>query len=108
MNSLPVLIRGLILDMDGVLWRGEQPIGDLPTIFTKIERRGYKTVLATNNATRSVEQYHQKLAGFGVQLEDWQIINSSIATGYYLRECFPGGGYVYVVGDLMFCHALSG
>ena len=26
-------IKALILDMDGVIWRGEQPIGDLPAIF---------------------------------------------------------------------------
>ena len=32
-------VRALILDMDGVLWRGEQPIGDLPFIFSEIRRK---------------------------------------------------------------------
>jgi len=59
-------IHGLIIDMDGVLWRGEQQIGDLKEIFSTIKKRGLKTVLATNNATRSVEQYHHKLNKFGV------------------------------------------
>jgi 4-nitrophenyl phosphatase len=92
-------IRGLILDMDGVLWRGEQSIGDLPSIFTKINERGYRTVLATNNATRSVEQYLQKLENYGVQLEDWQIVTSAIATGHYMQQSFPDGGNIFVVGE---------
>ena len=29
-------IKGLIIDMDGVLWRDIQPIGQLPEIFSEI------------------------------------------------------------------------
>ena len=28
--------------MDGVLWQGSQPIGDLPSIFHCIDQRGWK------------------------------------------------------------------
>jgi 4-nitrophenyl phosphatase len=92
-------IRGLILDMDGVLWRDKTPIGDLPRIFSDIRQRGWKVILATNNATLSAEQYIQKLAGFGVSLEQWQIVNSSQATAHYLRQRYPQGGAVFVVGE---------
>jgi hypothetical protein len=43
------------MDMDGVLWRGAQPLGDLPSLFGQISRYGWQAVLVTNNATRSVD-----------------------------------------------------
>jgi 4-nitrophenyl phosphatase len=85
--------------MDGVLWRGNQPLGDLSTLFRIITQRGYRVALATNNATLSVTDYQAKLRRFGVELEDWQIVNSSQAVGHYLRQCFPSGGKVYIIGE---------
>ena len=92
-------IKALILDMDGVLWRENTPIGDLPAIFARIRERGLKVALATNNATRTVDEYLQKLDGFGVMLEPWQMITSSLATADTLAKEFPDGGAVFVVGE---------
>jgi 4-nitrophenyl phosphatase len=105
--SVPSGLKALILDMDGVLWRADQAIGDLPEIFRQIKARHLKVLLATNNSTRSVDQYVQKLAGFGVQIEAWQVINSSQATAHYLKERYPQGGAVYVVGEEGLFQALS-
>jgi 4-nitrophenyl phosphatase len=92
-------INALILDMDGVLWRDNQPIGDLPAVFSKIQQRGWRVTLATNNATLSVEQYLEKLAHFGVKLAPEQIVNSTMAVVHYLSQRNPHGGGVYVVGE---------
>lgn len=92
-------IQGLIIDMDGVLWRDTEPIGDLPAIFNRIRECGLKMILATNNSTRTIEQYQEKLRGFGVEVEEDQIINSAQAVGNYLQQKFPGGASVYVVGQ---------
>jgi 4-nitrophenyl phosphatase len=101
MNSLfQTPIRGLILDMDGVLWRGPQPIGDLPAIFARIQRAGLQVMLATNNAGRSPAQHLSHVVQLGVQgLEDWQVINSAHAAVDHLIERFPGRGSVYVIGE---------
>jgi len=92
-------IKALILDMDGVLWRDTEPIGDLNTIFKKIDQLGLHTSFATNNATRSIEQYVQKLQSFGVNAKPEQIVNSGIATARYLQQHFPSGGRVYIIGE---------
>jgi 4-nitrophenyl phosphatase len=92
-------IRGLILDMDGVLWRGAQPLGNLPGIFDKMQAKGLRVILATNNATASAAQYLEKMLSYGVVLEPWQVINSSQATALYLSRRFPAGGAVYVIGE---------
>jgi 4-nitrophenyl phosphatase len=99
LDNKPQPILALIVDMDGVLWRGEQPIGDLPGIFASIADKGLQITLATNNATRSTMQYLQKLISFGVQLRADQIVNSSQAVAHYLHRDHPQGGKVYIVGE---------
>jgi len=92
-------IKGLIIDMDGVLWHDTEPLGNLPAIFDKIRALGFKIILVTNNATRTVEEYHKKLRKFSVELDDWQVINSAQAVGIYLQRKYPQGAAVYVVGQ---------
>ena len=92
-------IKALILDMDGVLWRDDTPIGDLPAIFSLIYERGLKVAMATNNATRTVDEHLEKLAGLSVTLEPWQIISSSLAAADVLTKQFPDGGGVFIVGE---------
>ncbi len=92
-------IKALILDMDGVIWKGDNSIGNLPDIFSTIEERGLQFIMATNNATLTIEQFLNKLAGFGVQLEAWQVINSSLATVHYLQRNVSKGGPLYIIGE---------
>ncbi len=92
-------IRALILDMDGVLWRQNQPIGDLPAIFSLIKNHPLKVTLATNNASLSINQYLEKLNKFGVSLTPEEIINSSQVMAQYLKQRFPNGGNIYIIGE---------
>lgn len=92
-------IAGLIIDMDGVLWRDSEPIGDLPFIFNKLRSSGLKFILATNNATRTVKEYHEKIQKFGVTLEDWQVITSAEATGIFLNHKYSDELNAYVIGQ---------
>jgi 4-nitrophenyl phosphatase len=97
--TIPENIKALILDMDGVLWRDNTPIGNLPAIFNCIQECGLKVALATNNATRTMEEHLAKLSGFGLTLEPWQVISSAAAAAKVLSKRFPGGGTVFVVGE---------
>ena len=100
-------IKSLILDMDGVLWRESAPIGDMTHIIQKIKQLNLKVVLATNNATRTPRQYVEKLASFGVEVTEDQVINSSMGVAYLLSKRFPDGGSVYVVGESGLVQALE-
>jgi 4-nitrophenyl phosphatase len=99
MTLLPSSTRGLILDMDGVLWRENTPIGDLANTFKRINEKGLRVILATNNSTKTISQYIERLQGFGVNLEPWQVITSSLAVAVMLEKRFSSGGDVYVVGE---------
>ena len=100
-------IKALILDLDGVLWRANQPIGDLPSIFHGIKNRGWKVILATNNATRTIEQYVERMASYGVTIEGWQVVHSGIAAAKHLLELYPGGGPIYILGEQGVIQALA-
>ncbi len=92
-------LRGIVLDMDGVLWKESQPLADLPLVFGMIKNFGWDVLGMTNNSTRTSAHYLSKLKSFGVDLEPWQVINSSETTAYYLKERYPQGGEVYMVGE---------
>lgn len=98
-NKFPVKINAAILDMDGVLWRGNQPIGDLRSIFTHIHKIGWKVIFATNNATRTPQQYLKHLLSFGVHAESWQIVTSAAAVLYRLNLLFTKCSPIYIIGE---------
>lgn len=91
-------LKALILDMDGVLWKDAEPIIDFPKTFELINQLGLKVILATNNATKGVEEYLTKIENFGVNLEPQQILTSSLATKDYLRKNLWPDSQIYVVG----------
>ena len=93
------MLKGLILDMDGVLWHDSEPIGNLPDVFVKIRDLGLDFVLATNNSTKTVEEYQEKLNNFGVQVKSKQILTSGVATFHYLQDSYTGKKMVYIVGS---------
>ena len=93
-------LRGLILDMDGVLWHGDTALPGLQALFGTLERLDLPFVLATNNATKTVRQYVQKLARFGVAVAPEQVLTSPGATASFLGERYPAGTNIYVVGEV--------
>jgi len=92
-------IKHLIIDMDGVLYRGHQPIPGLGEFFTFLRQRSIGYILATNNSTRTPAQYARKLAHMGVTVRQEEILTSAQATAAYLAEQAPPGTPVYVIGQ---------
>jgi 4-nitrophenyl phosphatase len=97
---LPSTIKSLILDMDGVLWKANVPIGNLAAVFDQIRDRGLKVAFATNNGTLTPEQYVVRLAAFGVSVEPWQVVTSSLGVSNLLSQNFPFGGPVFAIGEI--------
>jgi 4-nitrophenyl phosphatase len=93
-------IRALIIDMDGVLWHGDQPAPGLTDFFQTLRDQEISFILATNNARLTQEQYVTKLANMGVQVSRDEILTSSMATALYLSEhTIPSQTRVYVIGE---------
>ena len=95
---LPSHIKALILDMDGVLWKADAPIGDLPATFRRIRERGLKFVFATNNGTKTPEEYQQKLRDLGVEIESSQVVTSALGIAFLLAKTYPRGTKIFMIG----------
>ena len=93
-------IGGFIIDMDGVLWHGNEPIDGLIEFFSVLEQVETSYVLATNNASLTQQQYVDKLALMGVQISKEKILTSSMATVNYLVQQLPADSRrVFVIGE---------
>ena len=84
--------------MDGVLWRGDVPMPRLVEFFDGLRARGVGIVLATNNASKSGDDFVAKLARMGVHVALEEVLTSPQATAAWLAEHAPGAR-VYMIGE---------
>jgi 4-nitrophenyl phosphatase len=91
-------ITHLILDMDGVLYRGNRPMPRLGEFISFLRERRISFVLVTNNGTRTPQERVVQLAGMGARLSPSEILVSGQAAARYLRREFPAGTRVHVFG----------
>ncbi len=92
-------IKAVVSDMDGVLWRGNDPLPAMVSLFQMLRTRGLPFVLATNNSMKAPSDYVAKLAKLGVQdVREDQVITSSTTTVSYMKNTFPAGTPVHVLG----------
>ena len=84
-----------LFDMDGTIYLGNQVFPGTVPLFTEIRRRGARYMLVTNNSSKSVETYVEKVRKMGIQASPEDFYTSVDATIQYLREHHPDA-LVYV------------
>lgn len=99
-------IAGLILDADGVLFNGDEEIGDLEKAFKLIRESGLQVTVATNSTTRDSIYYVERLASYGANLEANHVVTSAVITADYLHQMFPQGAPIYAIGEKALIDAL--
>lgn len=92
-------IRGVISDLDGVLYRGSQSIPDSVKAFQIWHARGVPYAFVTNNATKSAAQFALKLAAMGVPVSAAQVFNAISATASLMRRRWPAATRVFAIGE---------
>ena len=92
-------LRHLIIDMDGVLWRGDTPLPGLVAFFHALRRRDITFVLATNNASKTPDQYVAKLVGMGVTVTHDEILTSAQAAALHVARHASNGARVFAIGE---------
>ena len=90
--------RYVLMDMDGVLYRGNQALPGMIEFFAFLREQQIPFLLLTNNSTNSSKDYSAKLARMNVTVADSEIVTSGQTTAAYLRQVAPEGAGVYVVG----------
>ncbi len=90
--------KAFIFDMDGVLYRGSNPLPGVNDLFNALELRERHYILATNNSMSSPAQYVTKLAAMGVTVAAGVISTAGTATRDYLLETLAPDAKIYLVG----------
>lgn len=93
------IVRHLVVDMDGVLYRGTERLPGTAEFLGFLRKQQIGFVLATNNATRTPQQFVDKLAGMEIMVAPNQILTSAQATASYLAGVASPGTRVFVVGQ---------
>jgi len=88
----------LLVDLDGVVYRGTDPVPGVAEVLAARARAGDDVVYVTNNSMHYRADYVTRLAELGAPVSQERIISSPRATALYLREREPGVRRVLAVG----------
>ena len=74
-----------LLDMDGTIYNENEIFEGTLDLLREIEERGGQYVFITNNSSKSVEDYIEKVRAMGIQASYENFYTSSQATAMYLQ-----------------------
>ena len=92
-------IRSLLIDMDGVLYRGKTGLPGGPELMALLAEQDISYLMVTNNSTLTPASFVERLGGMGIEVPEELIMTSGVATAEYLRTIAPTGAKVNVVGE---------
>jgi 4-nitrophenyl phosphatase len=91
--------RGVILDLDGVVYRGRQALPGAREFLSWLRQRGVPFAFVTNNSTRTPRQYVEHLAALGIPADDSQVVTSALCAADLLRRWQLAGPVLVVGGE---------
>ena len=92
-------LRGFLLDLDGVLFRGDRAIPGAADLLQHLLETATPFCILTNNSTRTPEEYVRKLAAIGVTISPAHVLNSALVAASYLERRKAADQRVLVVGS---------
>jgi 4-nitrophenyl phosphatase len=98
MESLPDRIRLVIFDLDGVVYRGTEPIDGAADLVRWLHDRGVGVRFATNNSMVAREGYVERLGAMGIPTSVDEIVTSTSATIVHLQLHAPHVRRVLAIG----------
>jgi HAD superfamily hydrolase (TIGR01450 family) len=88
----------VILDLDGVVYLIDRPVPGAVEAIAELHRSGPPVAYATNNASRRADEVAALLTTMGVAASAAEVLTSARAAAVVLRDRFPAGSPVLVVG----------
>ena len=77
-------MKGYIFDLDGTLYRGNEPLPFAVETITQLQKKGKSVAFMTNNSSLTREEQADKLASMGFSCDAGDIWPSSLATAQEL------------------------
>lgn len=82
-------MRGVLLDIDGVLHVSMQPIAGANDTLHWLNQNGYSTCFVTNTTTMSRAALAQRLQQIGLPIPETRLLTAPGATANHIRQHFP-------------------
>src|SRR5919109_3262906 len=86
-----------LIDLDGVLYRGDAAIPGAGEAIDRLRSAGKGLAFVTNNSSRTPEEVAEKLTSLGVGAASDEVVASALATASLLSKW--GGGSAFVIGE---------
>ena len=106
MNNLIEKYKGFIFDLDGTIYRGTHLIPDADKTVNHLKKLGKKVIFISNKTTGRIKDYYQFLNRNGLEIEETEIVNSTIVTKKYLKENFKGASF-FAIGEKIFIEEIE-
>src|SRR5512140_1782659 len=97
-NGPERLYSGYVFDLDGTIYVGERLLPGVTRTILTLRELGKRVVFATNNPSRDVQMYVEKLAGLGVSVSASEVVTSVSTTIAWLMEHAPQA-VVFAIGE---------
>ena len=94
--------RLFLLDMDGTIYLDDRLFDGTVDFLDYVRQTGGKYLFLTNNSSRSVEAYIEKLARLGIASEKDDFLTSVDALVIYLAQHGYRGKLLYAFGTASF------
>lgn len=83
-------------DLDGVLWRGDEPVPGSAEAISQLRADGVRVAFLSNNSSHAVSEVVEKLGRVGVPTAPEDVLTSALAAAELLRGDLPAGARVLV------------
>ena len=90
--------HGYLIDMDGVVYRGNELIPGADRFVRLLRERGIPFLFLTNNSQRTRRDVVAKLARTGIDVEEQHIFTCAMATARFLAQ-HKRKGTAFVIGE---------
>jgi phosphoglycolate/pyridoxal phosphate phosphatase family enzyme len=91
--------RLFIFDLDGVIYRGEEPMPYAVEAVQRLREEGKMVRFLTNNSALTREAYVRRLTGMGIPCQEEELMTSAYATAIYLQSQGAEHKRVFIVGE---------
>lgn len=98
MSTLAESYDALLLDLDGTVYLGGEPIDHVAPALARARQQGARSVFVTNNASRPPTEVAASLSAMGVTADPDDVLTSPQAAAVMLSDRHPAGSKVLVVG----------
>lgn len=78
--------EGAVLDLDGTVYRGDELLPGAATVVERLREAGLRTLFFSNNPTKSREEYAERLAGLGVEVDAGEVLSAGTVTTRFLAD----------------------